>query len=86
MTGCTISLTDARTNLSDTISRVQYGNERVVICRHDKPAAAVVSIEDKELLDRLEELVDLRVAMEALREVEREGAISLADLRRELGV
>ncbi len=86
MNGCTISARDARDNWSATISRVQYGNERVVICRHDRPAAAVVTVEDKELLDRLEDLIDLRAAREALGEVATHGTVSLADFRRELGL
>lgn len=84
--GCTVSVTDARDNLSDTINRVQYGKERVVICRREKPAAAVVPMEDKELLDGLEELIDLRAARDALREIGNRGTVSWDDFRKEPGL
>ncbi len=81
-----ITITALRDELSETINRVKYRNERVSICRRDEKVAAVVSIEDVELLEQIEELIDLRTALAALREVEREGTISLADFRKELGV
>lgn len=86
MTECTISLTDARQSFSAVIDRVQQRNEQVVVCRHHKPAAAIVPMHDKELLDGLDDLVDLTVAVDALEEIAAEGTISLADLRRRLGL
>lgn len=82
----TITITELRGDLSETINRVKYRNERVGICRHDEEVAAVVPIEDVELLEQLEELIDLRAALDALREIGRKGTVSLADFRKELGV
>jgi prevent-host-death family protein len=44
---------DAKTHLSDYLNRVAYGGERIVVERHSKPVAALVSVED---LQKLEEL------------------------------
>jgi prevent-host-death family protein len=50
-----IPVTQARAELADLINRVVYGGERVVVTRHGKPLAALVSAAD---LRRLEEEQD----------------------------
>lgn len=50
-----ISASEARANFNDVVNRVSYGHERVTITRNGKPAAVMVSIEDLELLERLED-------------------------------
>jgi hypothetical protein len=56
----------------------------VAVTRHGKEVAAVVSIEDARLLERLEEVLDVHDALAAIEEAEREGTISLAELRKSL--
>ena len=41
-----IPVTQARAELADLINRVVYGGERVVVTRHGKPLAALVSAAD----------------------------------------
>ena len=48
-----IPVTQARDELADLVSRVAYGHERIILTRHSKPVACLVSPED---LARLEEL------------------------------
>lgn len=83
MTTC-VTAKELKEHSADVIGRAQYGRERVVVTKHSKEVAAVVSIEDVQVLERLEELVDVLDALAALEESEREGNISLADLRRQL--
>src|SRR6185312_6653657 len=45
-----VTIEDVRTNLGDLANRVGYGGERLVITRHGKPVAALVSIADLERL------------------------------------
>ncbi|WP_067828060.1 type II toxin-antitoxin system Phd/YefM family antitoxin [Actinomadura kijaniata] len=45
-----IAVTEARKVLADLINRVVYGGEEVVLTRHGRPVAALVSPEDLELL------------------------------------
>ena len=63
-----ISLGQLRGNLGDTVNRVAFADERVFITRNGKKVAAIVSIEDVELLDELE----MRVDVEALRQARAE--------------
>ena len=60
----------ARDGLSDTLNRVSYGKERIVIRRHGKGIAALVPMEDLEFLEELEDRVDLEEARTALAEAE----------------
>lgn len=46
-------MTQARDELADLVSRVAYGRERIILTRHSKPVACLVSPDD---LARLEEL------------------------------
>lgn len=41
-----IPMTDARAHLADLANRVVYGGEHIVLTRHGKPFAALVSIQD----------------------------------------
>jgi prevent-host-death family protein len=59
-------ISEARESFSDTISRVAYGRERVVLTRHGRRVAAVVPVEDLELLEALEDARDLEEVRAAL--------------------
>jgi prevent-host-death family protein len=50
-----VGLTEIRSNFHDTIRRVQFGGERVVLERQGQPVAALVPMEDLEYLERLED-------------------------------
>ncbi|MFH8341831.1 type II toxin-antitoxin system Phd/YefM family antitoxin [Streptomyces sp. AM6-12] len=52
-----IPVTQARAELADLINRVVYGGERVVVTRHGKPLAALVSAADLERLEALDAAV-----------------------------
>ena len=64
----TISTADARMNFSDIINKVAYGNEPIVLTRRGKSIAAIVSIAELELLQRIEEHMDVEDAKAALAE------------------
>jgi prevent-host-death family protein len=80
------SVTTARRDFSEICNRVAYGHERVAIERHGKNCVAVVPYEDVELLEAIEDQLDLRAAVAALKEAEDEGTVSWDDLKRELSL
>ncbi len=45
-----IPVTQARAELAELVNRVVYGGERVVLTRHGRPVAAIVSAADLEQL------------------------------------
>ena len=75
----------AREGFADTINRVAFGKERVVLRRRGKEVAAVVSMEDLRLLEGLENRIDLADARAALAETKKKGAKSLDAILKELG-
>ena len=82
----TLNTTEARENLADVLNRVAYAKSRVRITRRGRDIAAVVPIEDLELIERLENEIDIREAEKALKEAEEKGAIPWQEVKRELGL
>jgi len=64
----TISTADARMNFSDIVNKVAYGNESVVLTRRGKNVAALISMEELELLQRIEDYLDIKDANAAISE------------------
>ena len=77
---------EVRQNFSDVVGKVEYGKERVVVSRNGRKAAAVVPIEDLDLLEALEDKIDLDEARASLKEAKRLGTIPLAKLKKQLGL
>ncbi|HEY6291045.1 MAG TPA: type II toxin-antitoxin system Phd/YefM family antitoxin [Terriglobia bacterium] len=75
----------ARNEFSDVVNRAAFGKERVILKRRGKPIAAVVSMDDIELLQAIEEKRDISDALAARKEARRKGTKSLSKLRAELG-
>ncbi len=61
-----LSITKFRTGISDIVNKVAFGHQRFAISRNGKPACAVISMEDLELLEALENRFDLEAAHEAI--------------------
>jgi prevent-host-death family protein len=82
----TLNTTDAREKLAEVLNRVAYAKDRVRITRRGREIAAVVPIEDLELIERLEDKIDLQEAEQALAEARDKGTIPLEKIREELGL
>jgi prevent-host-death family protein len=77
---------EAREGFADTINRVAFGKERVVLRRRGKEVAAVVPIDDLRLLEDLEDRIDLIDARAALAETRKKGAKPLDTILKDLGL
>lgn len=81
----TVSSSEARRNLSDLISSAAYAAKRSVVTRKGKPMAAIVSIEDLEAMEALEDHMDIQRAKESLEEARASGETkSLEQLENEM--
>ena len=78
-----IGVAEIRSNLADVINRVAYGGERIVLQRRGKQVLAVVSLEDLELLNALEDQADVKAAKKARKE---KGGITLEQYRKKHGI
>lgn len=78
-----LAATTLRSAFADTINRVAYQGERIALERHGKTVAALVSAEDLELLEALENRTDLAAARKALKEP---GRRSWEKVKAEIGL
>jgi prevent-host-death family protein len=51
----TVSVANAKSHLSELIAKSSYGHERFVITRRNKPVAALVSLDDLQIIEQHEE-------------------------------
>jgi prevent-host-death family protein len=72
-----------RDALGDTLNRVAYRGERIILERHGKAVAALVSVEDLSLLEALEDRLDMQAARRAQRET---GAVPYEEVRQKAGL
>ena len=80
----TIPISEAREHLADLGNRVALRGERVVVERRGKNLFALVPMEDVDLLERLEDETDIRLARKALKEGGRN--IPWEKVRKDLGL
>ena len=80
-----LDLTQARARFTESVNRVTYRGERILIQKHGRPVAALVPVEDLALIRDLEDRIDLEDARKAL--VEAKGKlIPWETVKRELGL
>jgi len=80
----TITTADARKHFADVVNSVAYGKEPVILTRRGQEIAALVSIEELQLLQKIEDHIDIEDARKALDEPG--GNISADEFWRELGL
>ena len=64
----TISTAEARKNFADIVNKVAYGKEPIVLTRRGQEVAALVSMDELELLQQIEDYIDIEDAKKALAE------------------
>ena len=78
-----LSASQVRDEFAETLNRVAYGGERIVLRRRGKDVAAIVSVQDLELLRQIEDRLDNQAAGKARRE---RGRIPWKQLKHDLGL
>ncbi|MCK4624254.1 MAG: type II toxin-antitoxin system Phd/YefM family antitoxin [Phycisphaerae bacterium] len=68
-----VAAREFRNEVSDVLNRVAYGGERIVITRRGKGVAVLVSVEDAEALEELENRLDIKQARKVLADADRKG-------------
>ena len=58
-----ISVGEARKEMADILNHVAYKGWRVVLHRRGKDVAAIVSLDDLELIEKLEDAADTKAAL-----------------------
>jgi prevent-host-death family protein len=76
----------ARQDFSDTLNRVAYKGERIILRRRGKDVAALVPVEDLKTLEELENRLDNEAADAALTEAEQKGTIPWEEIKADAGL
>lgn len=83
-----LNVVELRQSLADMLNRAEYQGERIVVHRRGKDAAAIISIEDLRLLERLvseaEDRADIDAAQTALSQPGQR--IAYDKFRKEMGL
>lgn len=80
----TITTADARKNFADIVNKVAYGKEPVILTRRGQEIAALISIDELQLLQKIEDHIDIEDAKKALEETGEN--LSAEDFWKQLGI
>jgi antitoxin YefM len=69
-----VSLAEVKNRLSEVVDRIEREHGRIVITKHGRPAAVILSVEDLESLEETLEIMSNPKLMAEIREAEREVA------------
>jgi prevent-host-death family protein len=78
-----VSISKIRDNLADALNRVAYAGERIVLERRGRGVAAIVSMEDLQVLEDLDTQADIKAAKKVRKE---KGGITLKDYKKKHGL
>jgi prevent-host-death family protein len=81
----TLESTKAKDTFGDTINRAAYAKERIILTRRGKPVAALVPLEDVQLLEEMENAEDAEDVRLAREEAARGEVVSWESVKEELG-
>ena len=81
-----ISTVKARSQFSDVVNRAAYGKETIILTRRGKEIAAVIPLEDLQVIEEREDRIDLAEARKAWKEQGKEPLIPWATAKKRLGL
>lgn len=81
-----VNSAEAKKQLGRILARTARTKRRVMVTSRGKDVAAVVPIEDVQLLEEIEDRLDLDEARAALTNVKREGTVAWKKIKRDLGL
>lgn len=86
-----IAVSEFKNEISETLNRVIYADERVLLQRHGKDVAALISMKELKILEEIEELenqIDLKEALKVLKKIKsgQTDSVSYEDAKKELGL
>jgi len=76
---------DTKEKFTDLLNHIIHTKERIILTRRGKEVAALISIEDFQILESTQDKQDLHEAIDALREAKTLGTVTLEQLKEEIG-
>jgi antitoxin Phd len=75
-----------RKDFAEALNKVAYQHERIVLHRRGKDVAALVPMEDLELLEKIEDQLDIEAADKALADPQNKTRIPWEQVKAKLGL
>ena len=82
----TVTATQLKNRIGETLDDVQFRGERVILARKGKPAAAVIPIANLRLLEELEDAMLAAEADESASDPDNQGRIPWEQVKADLGL
>lgn len=77
-----VPATELRKDAPGILGRVEFGGEEIILTRHGKPAAALVSLSVLKAIRDMENARDVAAAAAARRDVAKHGSIPWTEVKR----
>jgi prevent-host-death family protein len=86
-----IPVSEFKNVIAETLNRVVYAGERVLLQRHGKDVAALVSMKELKILEDIEQLedeIDLKEAIKAIKDIKsgKDKVVAWDDVKKEFGL
>lgn len=86
-----IPVSEFKNEISETLNRVVYAGERVLLQRHGKDVAALVSMRELQVLEDIEQMedeIDLKEALIALKDLKsgKDKVVSWNDVKKDFAI
>ena len=86
-----LPVSEFKNEISETLNRVVYAGERVLLQRHGKDIAALISMKELDILEKIEEMedeMDLKEALKALKDIKsgKDKVVAWDDVKKEFGL
>jgi len=73
-------------DIPDVLDRVMQDKDRAIVTRRGEQVAAVVPLEDLEILEQLDDLLERAEIEAARKEAQEEGTVPWEEIKKELGL
>lgn len=80
------AFSQARSELTEIVNHVAFGNDRYILTRNGKELAAIVSIEDLKRLEEMEDRLDVEIARRVDKDIKKHGTVKWKEAKKELGL
>lgn len=82
----TMSSSHAREHFPELVSEAAFAKKRFIVTRRGKKLAAIIPIEDLDMIEAIEDRIDLEDAKTALADIKQRGSTSWKKVKAEFGL
>ncbi|NGX56726.1 MAG: hypothetical protein K1060chlam5_00972 [Candidatus Anoxychlamydiales bacterium] len=82
-----VPMSKAREQFPEIVNKIAYGSKKhIIFTRRGKKLAAMISMEELEFLEALEDRIDIEDATKALKDIKKNGSVAWSKVKSDLGI